>query len=73
LPQFGRTVISSALSHYQSFVIGLTENNSLAHLATHVVRKLALVIKRKIRSFNKHQHQADTASNSQTAAMLGVG
>jgi len=36
------------------------------------VRKLALVVKRKFRSFNKHQHRADTASNAQTAAMLGV-
>jgi len=36
------------------------------------VRKLTLVVKRKFRSFKLRQHRADTATNSQTAAMLGV-
>jgi hypothetical protein len=30
-------------------------------------------ISRKFRSFNQQHHRADTASNSQTAAMLDVG
>jgi hypothetical protein len=70
LSQFGLTVIFSTLFPYQSFVTGLTDPNAPAHFATLLVRKLALVIKRKFRSFNKHQYQADTAANSQTAAML---
>jgi hypothetical protein len=69
-PQFGRTPIFSAFSRYQSFAIGLTDSNAPAHFATLAVRRLALVVKKIIRSFNQQQHQADTASNSQTAAML---
>jgi hypothetical protein len=70
LPQFGRTVIFSTLSRYQSLLIGLTDTNAPAHFATLLVRMLSFVVIRKFRSFNEHQHQADKASNSQTAAML---
>jgi len=33
---------------------------------------LAFELPEKFRSFNQQQHRADTASNPQTAAMLGV-
>jgi hypothetical protein len=69
-PQFGRTIKFSSVVRNHSLVIGLTDSNAPARLATLLVRRLTLVIKRKIRSFNLHQHRADTASNSQTAAML---
>ncbi len=65
--QFGRTVIFSALFLYCSFVFGLTDPKSPAHFATLLVRRLALVVIRKFRSFNQQQHWADIATNSQTA------
>jgi hypothetical protein len=39
-PQFGRTVIFSALSRYLSLVICLTDSNAPAHFATLLVRRL---------------------------------
>jgi hypothetical protein len=48
----------------------LTDPNTPAHFDTLLVRRLALVIIKIIRSFNEHQHRADIATNTPTAAML---
>jgi hypothetical protein len=62
------TNFSTSSSHHSS-VIGFTEYKSLTHLATHVVRKLTVVVKENP-SLTEHQYWADSASNSRTAAML---
>jgi len=53
------------------------QSYSQHHVATNLSHRLdriliGFVVIRKFRSFNQQRHRADTASNSQTAAMLGV-
>jgi len=40
--------------------------------ATHIVPQAALALSIKFTFFNQQQHQADTATNAQTAQMLDV-
>ena len=57
LPQSGRKEVKSTSYRYCSSAFGWTD------------LQLAFVVRRKIRSFNKQHHPADTAANAQPAAM----
>jgi len=72
LPQCGPTVIFSKQSRYQSSVIGMTIYLSACAFRYALSAQACLVLSIKFTFFNQQHHRADTASNTQTAAMLGV-
>jgi hypothetical protein len=56
-----------------TLVIGWTVFlSACGFLATHLVPQAGLVVTIKFTFFNQQHHQADTATNSQPAAMLKV-
>ena len=67
LPQFGRTVIFSALFSLLIFSHRLDRIPIAYDFGYAPRRRLSLAVKIKNRSFNQQHHRADTATNSQTA------
>jgi hypothetical protein len=53
-----------------SYILNIISLSIFSHRLDRLLIHFAVI--RKFRSFNKHQQRADTASNSQPAAMLNV-